>query len=405
MNRHIKESLEGKINGLLQNAQVQYRFIHLDSIKTHLDKLIAEVMKSKSKWLSVEDINSIIFEHVANRIRSDTSITDSQIRQLKGILTEEEIGELALQISNYFFSIPRSYTAVLPIPNIKLGRSEIEISKDIKIKITQRSDNGSFGGLLSTMPEVKENASFIEISVKGYAGFNFNSSAGKESLSALKLIMQRLIASKKLKKQDGIIYQALKGWGGIESKIRRYKIEFKDEHSAQVSNKFAELEIDICQFISTHELHFSSNNHEQHAQEIIAILAPVAKLLQRTKDSDSLRSACEWRFDSAISVNPAIALVQTSIGLESLLGGDLKGKEAGLTFTLSDRCAYLVGTSIESRKKIRDCFTKFYELRSSVAHGSSSELTKNDLCLLNWGQEILDIAISRELNFVFPEKI
>lgn len=117
----------------------------------------------------------------------------------------------------------------------------------------------------------------------------------------------------------------------------------------------------------------------------------------KNEDMPRIKSAIKWSFDSSMDEleNPPLSLLQMCIGLEALLG-DFDYSE-GLTSTLSDRYAYLLGVGITERKKIKEKFKDLYKTRSSLVHGSLLELKDRDQDLLHWGRSILDRALLTEL--------
>jgi hypothetical protein len=125
-------------------------------------------------------------------------------------------------------------------------------------------------------------------------------------------------------------------------------------------------------------------------------LNETSNLIERNdNDAQFIKSALEWAFDSQIEENETISFIQVSIGLEAILGEET-GREP-LTETLADRCAYLLGNTIENRKKIRRKFRDFYKLRSKLVHGRSMRLKDNEREFLWWGRKVLDGVILKEI--------
>lgn len=115
-------------------------------------------------------------------------------------------------------------------------------------------------------------------------------------------------------------------------------------------------------------------------------------------DAARIKSAIKWDFESSLDEldNPSLSLLQMCIGLEALLG-DMRYEE-GVTRTLSDRYAYLLGKNTEERNDIKAKFKKLYTTRSNIVHGKLVELESEAKELLRWGRQILGIATLKEFN-------
>jgi len=114
-----------------------------------------------------------------------------------------------------------------------------------------------------------------------------------------------------------------------------------------------------------------------------------------SENTGRIKSAIEWYIDSYTTENTTISFLQICIALEAIFGDD-NGRE-GITKTLADRCAYLIGTSIQDRKKIRERFEKLYSVRSKLVHGSVASLTHDERQNLEWGREIAIQSIQKEI--------
>lgn len=71
-----------------------------------------------------------------------------------------------------------------------------------------------------------------------------------------------------------------------------------------------------------------------------------------------------------------------AFALEAFIGGDAKDKNLstrGLTATLAERAAFIVGGNPHERKDIHDQIFSFYEIRSGIVHGGSKKITQNQL--------------------------
>lgn len=130
----------------------------------------------------------------------------------------------------------------------------------------------------------------------------------------------------------------------------------------------------IVHFLST--LHF-----DPHAQRIAA--------------------GIEWLIDSLITTNQTLSLVQSCIGIEAILGDSAPGAyELGITARLSERFAYLMGTSAENRSALRDQFRLVFAKRGDLVHARRHRLPPHELQVVQIAQKMLQELIRKELSLM-----
>jgi hypothetical protein len=118
-------------------------------------------------------------------------------------------------------------------------------------------------------------------------------------------------------------------------------------------------------------------------------------------DAARLRTALEWSFDSRHGDNETLAILQTCIGVEALLGDDRQDEP--LVTRLADRCAFLLGKSSADRESIRASFKDIYGVRSKLVHGRRARLGISDEEYLWRAQELLSEVINAEAANVIRE--
>jgi hypothetical protein len=91
---------------------------------------------------------------------------------------------------------------------------------------------------------------------------------------------------------------------------------------------------------------------------------------------------------------PSDALVETAISLEAVLS-DPNNKEE-LSYRLRLRAAWLLGTTLASRGRIRDLVRDLYKERSSVVHGQIPK--KNESILRGQAERLAQRLILKILN-------
>jgi len=183
------------------------------------------------------------------------------------------------------------------------------------------------------------------------------------------------------------------------------KISVISEDLTNESYKLVETELpfDFSKFLNNIYFNFE-NDYLKKAKEkgkfeiaIASILKKVVQLIECEADETKrVKSAIEWCFNSYIVENQTMAFLQICIGLEALLGDDIS--ISPLVETLADRCSYLVSPDIKGRKSLKDQFKKIYKIRSKLIHGNVLELNSEQMNNLYFGREILEYAITKEIN-------
>lgn len=84
-----------------------------------------------------------------------------------------------------------------------------------------------------------------------------------------------------------------------------------------------------------------------------------------------VKSSLDWLFESRREPRLSASVVKTAIALESLL---ILSESESLTRSLSERAAFILSSSPETRRHISKIVKRFYDARSGVVHGSHRKL-------------------------------
>lgn len=189
-------------------------------------------------------------------------------------------------------------------------------------------------------------------------------------------------------------------WGGKPSS----SLLFTDETAPSGFVSKVEFPHETSSYIAGYELTPATDEAALFARK--KALGQLSKLLEsddRDPNKIPIITAAEWAFDSAASTNQTVSFIQLCVALEAVLG-DENTKE-GLTRTLADRAAYLIGQTVSQRASIRKRFEQLYNHRSKLVHGRRVHLEKEAEDSLHWGRDLLNIVLRRELkNFSPTEK-
>ncbi|MDH6591495.1 hypothetical protein M2165_001384 [Variovorax sp. TBS-050B] len=133
-------------------------------------------------------------------------------------------------------------------------------------------------------------------------------------------------------------------------------------------------------------------------------LHPIVRFLSLLHSDDhALRIAAgmEWLIDSLVTTNQTLSLVQSCIGIEAILGDSNSGSyELGITARLSERFAYLMGTSAENRSELRERLRAIFAKRGDLVHARRHRLPPSDLQVVHAAQKMLQELIRKELSLV-----
>lgn len=411
MHTNALKSIENHIDIALQACSIQDRWPIFDSYEDNVFSLSQEVIKHKKQWLTVWNSYQIFLDHVHSYLERKFSEEKGISGKLIELIDKNEILGLKTSILDFIASVPRNYEIYFPLPYFKYPEiSDIQLSNLLRIKKFKEGDTlpgGKVVNYLLAIPggpkKLDVDTTYVVIKVSGYVGGSIDDLAFTEALSRLKQLLYMCLILNLIKLQRRAI-----SWADVAMTIslgcptgQAITIDLADPN--EISSSVI-LPSSILSYIEKMTPNTSSKKFidaKQHGEEGIGTLFKssldkTANLIQTNDDNAQfLKSAIEWAFDSQIEENETISFIQVCIGLEAILGEET-GRES-LTETLADRCAYLLGRSIEKRRKIRGTFRDFYKLRSKLVHGRSMRLKDEEKWVLKWGKNILDGTILQEI--------
>jgi hypothetical protein len=106
---------------------------------------------------------------------------------------------------------------------------------------------------------------------------------------------------------------------------------------------------------------------DQDAQEIEPAIRTLLSVLNAGPESNHLRLAGRWMFDSLANEDRVMAFMQLVTVAEVLLDGG-GGKEPSMTRLLANRCAYLIAETAAERETLISEFETIYGVRSAIVH-------------------------------------
>jgi hypothetical protein len=104
----------------------------------------------------------------------------------------------------------------------------------------------------------------------------------------------------------------------------------------------------------------------------------------QTQMSRKLFLGLHWLGEATKPDTKEARFAKLVFALEALIGGDAGDKTGnlstrGLTATLAERCAFLVGKSQSERKEVHNRIYEYYGIRSGIVHGGDKEIAEEQL--------------------------
>jgi hypothetical protein len=406
MHEQALMKLEGKIRGSLRHCEIVDNWPQFESFTSHVHSCSKELLKTKSQWLTISDIYSIYYDLVYENVYRKSGVDDKLTGLLPELLTEDELEELVGKLLSFYISIPRNYSVYLPLPQVSKNIDKsIEVSNLISLVHFEDGDQipGGYGrGLLRLTSAFDINKIYLRTEIKGYCNNRLEGKTTRNALSRFKILIQQGLFGGLFKRVDGQptgvgLLSGLTHYQIPKSKMIR--VDHTDEEERITTT---DLPIEITKLLESLDFNWNEDPvktaHEADNLEHPVkgyFLLPSLLIETDQREAEPIKTAIEWCLDSIANENDTLSFLQLCIGLEALLG-DVES-DGSITETLADRCAYLTSTDIKGRKNIKSNFKKLYKIRSKLVHGVKTSIEDDQLFYKNWGQNVLEIAILKEI--------
>jgi hypothetical protein len=114
-----------------------------------------------------------------------------------------------------------------------------------------------------------------------------------------------------------------------------------------------------------------------------ARLQDIAAVFSSGARSEQILLAAQWLFDSFSGQDQLLSFVQSMVVLEILLGDKSISDEIGIGELISNRFAYLIGTTHDERTELLAEFKKIYRVRSQIVHSGKHKLSFSEYSLFS----------------------
>jgi len=368
----LKETVElvkKDISGIVRSFETE----GFDKVEPKLNSLYERVASENNKWLSRQGLSSIFVESIINN--TDAERIRKRQTGTRVSLTDGEIEKTVNEMVETIKGIPYDYEIKFPLSNTVLP-------EDIQFNTTGISfqKNKDASGSLSRALKGPAPQSWLVINASGFLTDTSPGSVYEDALSKFKKILYLAYLTKSASFVDPKSYFAT---------VKYFNVEILNIKAAKrFSYYLGEPLNKVLSKIQFEDL--STPSFRKQVNEIISFVS------LESDDKKRINLSLEWAFDSLSAGNMTTTFIHKCIALEALLGDDVA--ESGLTATLSDRCAYLIGRTDSQRKKIRSQFRDLYKMRSKVMHGISRIKAKDRLVFTASDALLNELLLKEYLN-------
>ena len=418
-NLHIeaKKILKRYLENILSKSKLSNGSVDFDeNTYKEIYKYIGEAKKLKGIWMRDTDLYGLIYKQTSDYLTENIKERWKTSGYLKDIIGDNGIKNLSDRIIAYLESIPRKYSIYFELPSAKgIGVKEINLTDDISLiervnendfsEVNIESRIGGIYGKVLSGGKLQKEKMYVRIQTQGYADDTFESSAVKKAYSKFKQFIL-------LAKTKGLLVEGERGITTFGD-LFGYRIEQGSpifvvyDKEPDTEKYLITLPKIVSEYISKLHINEDILKPDRYENDKVKILQnrlqyPIKLLKTPDTDADTepIKTAIEWAFDSLTNDNETVAFIQACIGLEAILGDEEEEPQKSLQNKLADRCAYLLGKNFSERKKIKEKFIKLYKTRSELIHGRKAELDEERRIFLLFSQDILNRIIWKEISYI-----
>jgi len=418
-NLHIeaKKVLKRYLENILSKSKLSNGSVDFDeNTYKEIYKYIGEAKKLKGIWMRDTDLYGLIYKQTSDYLTENIKERWKTSGYLKDIIGDNGIKNLSDRIIAYLESIPRKYYVYFELPSVKgIGVKEINLTDDISLiervnendfsEVNIESRIGGIYGKVLSGGKLQKEKMYVRIQTQGYADDTFESSAVKKAYSKFKQFIL-------LAKTKGLLVEGERGITTFGD-LFGYRIEQGSpifvvyDKEPDTEKYLITLPKIVSEYISKLHINEDILKPDRYENDKVKILQnrlqyPIKLLKTPDTDADTepIKTAIEWAFDSLTNDNETVAFIQACIGLEAILGDEEEEPQKSLQNKLADRCAYLLGKNFSERKKIKEKFIKLYKTRSELIHGRKAELDEERRIFLLFSQDILNRIIWKEISYI-----
>lgn len=126
-----------------------------------------------------------------------------------------------------------------------------------------------------------------------------------------------------------------------------------------------------------HPLHTADLQTGQANQLGVAKISSILKKSSNSELESAILAAMQWAGRATADDRPEESFLLYAIALESILAK--MRDDFPITYRLSTRCAHLLASGLENRRRVSNEIRRLYGMRSAIVHGGKYEVSQSDL--------------------------
>ena len=389
------KNIKSKILDIINNCTItsgMLSFVNPDAID--FNKL-AHVVTKKNEYQFDEISSMLAFRDAVCYYFSLIKVMNDERIELETLSVPEK-DKLLNFVFDYFANVPFTYRVKIPLNHLELPSYDEGSRLHIEHTIIASPIRG-FGSTGAS----KTTTTNIYVPAKGFYSIYEKEYFMKEATLVLNVLFYALLENNIIKRNhNATLKNAIPSFPVFS---RKHQISI---HTAYIQNTAYPLKEDeysfpipYAKYLSELEMNGDITNESFHHKVLFCIQQASSLLDKETLESRNIVSAIDWCIQAEINLDQTMGFIQTCMGLEALLGDN--SNDAGLTLTLTDRCAYLIGKGMTERSEIKTQFKAIYQLRSKLVHGRINKISTQDRILCGRATSYLKRAIRKELTHLF----
>jgi len=340
-----------------------------------------------------------------------------KINELAEFADLEAVGT---RLVNDFNSLPWTYLITVPLPEVLTSilrpNSEfIEITPTIRIarvteafkkefplatanKVRDRRIKGSPFGLFAMMMEetpAEWNAATLHLQIKldGFVDMYGTTGTALQAERNVRSILGMGIANRLLDCDLRYTPNPVKAHAYVHQQQAdgSWAAQTRYDLSDSVSRGIAGLKPCVLDFLDTDEKRNGWNYWR---------IKEIGTVIQAGLAADQTVLAGQWFFDSYCGQDQLLSFIQSMVVLEILFGDKKVSDEIGIGELISNRFAYLIGTTYEERSELIDAIRKIYKIRSQIVHSGKHRLSLEENGLFSRLRWMCRRAIDKEIDLI-----
>ena len=364
---------------------------------------------SLEEMISEEPLSDFISSELSNELILLQSLGEThQPGLLTNIERFSDTNKLADTLLSRFKTLPWDYTFTLDIGTTissYIGDEEHVLTQNIKLIKASPSIQKSYPnkklqfGIASPLPHLEggwnSESTYIQIESSGYLSEHGETETSYRAMNEIKTGLGLLNATWSI---DFLGINLFSSNRNCLTHIRQNN-SWQQGRSVTLSTDIADAIAKIS--VGVYLLDKPKNEISSHFRLKTDL---IFRALSYAAESEKIRLAARWLFESHCGRNQMLSFVQNMVALEILLGDKDTSDVTGLSVLLRNRCAYLIGNNHKQRANILEDFKKIYAVRSKIVHRGKSKLTKKEFELFIKLQWITYRVISAELKLLSNNK-